>query len=128
VSIGNHFGNAIKHLLARVVTATFHQYDMKLVAEAEEAFKGKFGKAAQLVPDDAKVVKLDPAQKVLDALKDALGESTSQVRRLATQNGVQWLEGEKYVAIPEAALAQPSSALAGKAVKVGKLRYFKFEA
>ena len=117
-----------KHLLARLVTATFHNYDAKLIVEAEEAFRGKFGKAAQLVPDDAKVVKLDPAQKVLDALKDALGESTSQIRRLATQNGVQWLEGEKYVAIPEAALAQPSSALSGKAVKVGKLRYFKFEA
>ena len=128
VSSGRLHPKEAKHLLARVVTATFHNYDARLVAEAEEAFKGKFGKAAQLIPDDAKVVKLDPAQKVLDALKDALGESTSQIRRLATQNGVQWLEGEKYVAIPEAALAQPSSALNGKAVKVGKLRYFKFQA
>jgi tyrosyl-tRNA synthetase len=115
-----------KHLLARVVTATFHGYDLKLVAEAEEAFKGKFGKAAQLVPDDAKEVKLNPAQKVADALREALGESNAQLRRLVAQKGLQWLQGDAYVALAEADLALASAALDGKAVKVGKQRYFKF--
>jgi tyrosyl-tRNA synthetase len=115
-----------KHLLARVVTATLHHYDLKLVAEAEEAFKGKFGKAAQLVPEDVKDLKLGPGTKVIDALQGALGESTSQIRRLAGQKGVQWLEGEAYVAMPEAVLSQSAEALDGKVVKVGKLRYFRF--
>jgi tyrosyl-tRNA synthetase len=115
-----------KHLLARVVTATFHHYDLKLVAEAEEAFKGKFGKAAQLVPDDVKDLKLGAAAKVIDVLQAALGESGSQIRRLAGQKGVQWLEGEAYVAMPETALTQPAETLDGKVVKVGKLRYFRF--
>ena len=117
-----------KHLLARVVTATFHHYDLKLVAEAEEAFKGKFGKAAQLVPDDVKELTLKAGDKVSAALTEALGESSSQVRRLVTQKGIQWLDGADYVAIPEAALAQPAAILDGKVVKVGKLRYFRFKA
>jgi tyrosyl-tRNA synthetase len=115
-----------KHLLARVVTAIFHGYDLKLVAEAEEAFKGKFGKAAQLVPDDVKAIALAAGTKVIDALQAALGESTSQIRRLAGQKGLQWLEGEAYVAMPEAVLSQGAEALDGKVVKVGKLRYFRF--
>jgi tyrosyl-tRNA synthetase len=115
-----------KHLLARVVTATFHGYDLKLVQEAEEAFKGKFGKAAQLVPDDAKEITLAAGSKVIDALHAALGESTSQIRRLVGQKGVQWLEEDAYVAMPEAALSQGSESLDGKVVKVGKLRYFRF--
>ncbi len=116
-----------KHLLARVVTATFHGYDTKLVAEAEEAFKGKFGKAAQLVPDDVKEMVLDPAQKVADALKDALGESTSQVRRLVSQKGIQWLKDGDYVALPEATLAKAATLLDGEVIKVGKQRYFRFK-
>jgi tyrosyl-tRNA synthetase len=115
-----------KHLLARVVTATFHHYDLKLVAEAEEAFKGKFGKAAQLVPIDTMDFRLDPAVKVIDALKGALGESTSQVRRLVTQKGIQWLKNGEYVPLPEATLADPSSSLQDEVVKVGKQRYFRF--
>lgn len=115
-----------KHLLARVVTATFHQYDPELIAEAEEAFKGKFGKAAQLVPIDTMEYKLEPAQKVGDALKHALGESSSQVRRLVTQKGIQWLKGSEYVALPEALLNEPASELADQVVKVGKQRYFRF--
>jgi tyrosyl-tRNA synthetase len=115
-----------KHLLARVVTATFHHYDLKLVAEAEEAFKSKFGKAAQLVPIDTMDFKLDPALKVIDALKGALGESTSQVRRLVGQKGIQWLQGVEYVAMSEELLAEPATALEAKVVKVGKQRYFRF--
>jgi tyrosyl-tRNA synthetase len=115
-----------KHLLARVVTATFHHYDLKLVAEAEEAFKSKFGKAAQLVPIDTMDFKLDPALKVIDALKSALGESTSQVRRLVSQKGIQWLQGTEYVPLPEAFLAESAMRLEAEVVKVGKQRYFRF--
>ncbi len=98
-----------------------------MVRAAEAAFDQKFGAAKVLVPEDTKTVPLAGAAKVLDALRLASGESASQVRRWAQQNGIQVLEGNAYAPLEEGVLAQDSGALTCKVIKIGKRQYFKFE-
>lgn len=126
VSAGRLHPKEAKQLLARVVVGTFHRYDAAVVQAAEDAFNQRFGKAAVLVPDGTPEVSLAGMQKISNALAAATGESSSQVRRLVQQKGVHWLEGADYAVLPEAALNEPATALSGRVVKVGKLRYFKF--
>lgn len=126
VNAGRVHPKEAKQLLARVVVATFHQYDANAVKAAEDAFNQRFGKDAVLVPDGTPEVSVAGMQKISNALAAATGESSSQVRRLVQQKGVHWLDGADYTVLPEAALNEPAAVLSGRVVKVGKLRYFKF--
>jgi hypothetical protein len=71
-------------------------------------------------------VSLEGQAKVLDALRQASGESASQVRRWVQQKGVHLLEGEEYLPLAEGLLSEPAALLVGRVVKVGKRQYFKF--
>jgi len=115
-----------KRLLARVVVATFHGYDTKIVVEAQAAYDQKFGANKVLVPDDTKEQSLAGLAKVQDALRAASGESSSQLRRLVEQKGVHLLENGEYRPIDEAYLAKEAQSLLGQVIKIGKRNYFKF--
>lgn len=114
-----------KQLLARVVVATFHSQEPGAVEAAEKDFNSKFGKSAQKVPENVEVLSHGPGQTLGEALKQATGESMSQLSRLSKQKGLAILSGEDYSAMDEAALRLPAATYTQQYLKVGKLRYFK---
>jgi len=113
-----------KHLLARAVCANFNHFDKGVIEAAEKAFLSKFGKAAQLIPEGTADVPAG-AGSLQDALKAGTGESSSQIRRLIEQKGIQILEGEAYKPISEAQLKESAAGYVGRVFKSGKLKYFK---
>jgi tyrosyl-tRNA synthetase len=119
-----------KRLLARVVVATFHGYDLGVVAAAQAVFDQKFGASKILVPEDTKSRAFDPAAKLLDTLRDASGRSGAQLRGAVEQGGVSVLKGEAYHPVLVEQLAGPSGAFFtdhGNVIKIGKKDYFRFE-
>lgn len=121
-----------KKLLARVVVATFNNYDSKIVESAENAFANKFGKEKVLVPDDLQTVNGEAGDRVIDILSEITGESKATIRKMSSSvesSGIKILEGDKYRGVAASELIglklQNGQELI---VKVGKRRYFRISA
>jgi tyrosyl-tRNA synthetase len=125
VSSGKLHPKDAKQLLARAVVATFHSQEPGAIEIAEKDFNSKFGKAAQLVPENVETLTHAVGQTLGDALKAATGESLSQLTRLTKQKGLAILQGDAYGPVDEAALRQPAAIYSEQYLKIGKLRYFR---
>ncbi len=128
VAAGRFHPKDVKHLLARVLVATFNFFDAVVVAQAEADFNAKFGKQAVLVPDTAQVVTITEDGLVLDVLARTAGRSKTEIRRLVSQNGIRMLRQEQYVPITAEELTLPCGHLRAQVLRVGKRHFYRFEA
>lgn len=125
VSSGMLHPKEAKQLLARTVVSTFHSQEPGAIEAAEKDFNSKFGKTAQLVPENVEILAHAAGQTLGDALKAATGESLSQLGRLTKQKGLGILQGDAYGPVDESALKQPAAMYSEQYLKIGKLRYFR---
>ena len=117
----------VKQLLARVVVGAFNDFNVNLIAEAEQDFNSKFGKEAVLVPESAEVVRLRPEATMIDYLLELTLKSKGEIRRLVQQEGIRWLKDQDYVPIKMEDLSLPSELLEKQVIRVGKRFYYRFE-
>ena len=114
-----------KSLLARVIVATFNDFNMNVVEEAEENFNSKFGKKKQLVPDDTRVVSVSANETVVSVLAIATNNSKSQINRILSGNGLKVLKASEYVLLTKEELNSNVTAFDGCIFKVGKRNFIK---
>ncbi len=114
-----------KSLLARVIVATFNDFNKNVVEEAEENFNSKFGKKKQLVPDDMRIVSVSPDETVISVLAIATNNSKSQINRILSGNGLKVLKENEYVLLTKEELNSNVTAFDGFVFKVGKRNFIK---
>ncbi len=125
--VGQIHPKEAKHLLARVIVATFNQYSTAAVEQGERDFNSKFGANAKLVPDSAVSFHADPDSTVLNVLSSISGRNRADIRRLCEQRGLWWLSvgDTEYKNIDLNTLQQPGSDLRGKVIRIGKRHYYR---
>lgn len=114
-----------KSLLARVIVATFNDFDKNVVENAEKNFNSKFGQKKQLTPDDIKVVSASADETVISVLAIATNNSKSQINRILSGNGLKVLRGNEYVLLTKEELYSKVTAFNGFVFKVGKRNFIK---
>lgn len=114
-----------KSLLARVVVATFNDFDKNVVKKAEDGFNSKFGHNKQLIPDDTMTVKAFKDDTVVSVLARATNNSKSQIQRILSGNGLKVLKNNEYVCITKEELYSNVTMFEDCIFKVGKRRYVK---
>lgn len=115
----------VKSLLARIIVASFNNFDMKIVREAENNFNSKFGRAKQLVPDDTKKVVVKSDETVISVLAEATNNSKSQINRILSGNGLKILRDNEYVLVKKEELLSEVENFDGCVFKVGKRNFIK---
>lgn len=114
-----------KSLLARVIVATFNNFDINVVKSAEDNFNSKFGKSKELIPSDVMIVEAKEGETLIALLADATHNSRSQINRILSGNGLKVLKGTKYVIVDKETLYQQSTDFDGFIFKVGKRFFIK---
>ena len=114
-----------KRLLARTIVATFNNSNMDVVKEAEQNFESKFGKEKKLIPDDLKVIEVDPEKTLVTVLAEATGNSKSQINRILLGNGLKILKNDAYVLLKKDELSKAASSFNNNIFKVGKRNFIK---
>lgn len=114
-----------KSLLARVIVATFNEFDKSVVEKAEGNFNSKFGQKKQLIPDDIKVISVPTGETVISVLAIATNNSKSQINRILSGNGLKVLKGNEYVLLTKEELNSNVTAFDSFVFKVGKRNFIK---
>ncbi len=115
----------VKRLLARIIVATFNNFDFKIVSAAESSFDSKFGKEKELIPSDTVIVEAKEGETLVALLAVATGNSRSQINRILSGKGLKVLRGSKYVLVEKDMLAQQAKDFEGCVFKVGKRNFIK---
>ena len=115
----------VKEMLARIIVATFNDFDNEVVRKSEENFKSKFGKAKQLIPNDTAEIIVESNENLISLLARATNNSKSQINRILSGNGLKILEGEEYCLIDKETLYVDAVKFNGKVFKVGKRNFVK---
>ena len=115
----------VKSLLARVIVATFNDFDRNVVKKAESNFNSKFGTKKQLVPIDTKVVSVSSSETVISVLAIATNNSKSQINRILSGNGLRVLKENEYVPLSKEELYSNVTTFDGFVFKVGKRNFIK---
>lgn len=114
-----------KSLLARVIVATFNDFNKSVVEKAEGNFNSKFGQKKQLVPNDIKVISVSTDETVISVLATATDNSKSQINRILSGNGLKVLKESEYVLLTKEELNSNVTAFDGFVFKVGKRNFIK---
>jgi len=114
----------VKQLLARIVVATFNNYDSKIVEFAENNFNSKFGKEIQLIPDNVVDVEFVKVEKLVDVLKRVSNRSSTDLRRLVDQKGLYVLRNKEYVNLTLEELLGSVEKFNDFYFKLGKRHYY----
>lgn len=115
----------VKMLLARIIVATFNEFDSDVVKSAEEAFNSKFGQNKKLVPDDVMSVCVEGDENIVTLLARATNNSKSQINRLLQGNGIKLLRESNYETFTKEDGLMPAKDFDGYVFKVGKRVYIK---
>lgn len=114
-----------KLLLARVIVATFNDFDVNVVKAAEANFNAKFGRNKKLVPADTKSIVATVGETVITVLAKATNNSKSQINRILSGNGLKVLKGNEYVLLTKEELNSDATLFDGSVFKVGKRNFVK---
>lgn len=114
-----------KSLLARVIVATFNDFNKSVVEKAEGNFNSKFGQKKRLVPNDIKVISVSTDETVISVLATATDNSKSQINRILSGNGLKVLKESEYVLLTKEELNSNVTAFDGFIFKVGKRNFIK---
>lgn len=115
----------VKSLLARVIVATFNNFDKNVVEKAEMSFNSKFGQNKQLIPDDIKCVTVSANENVISVLAVATNNSKSQINRILSGNGLKVLKENEYILLTKEELNSNVIPFDGFVFKVGKRNFIK---
>lgn len=115
----------VKRLLARIIVATFNNFDSNIVSAAESSFDSKFGKEKELIPSDTMLVEAKVGVTLVALLAEATGNSRSQINRILSGNGLKVLQGSKYALVEKDMLSQQAENFDGDVFKVGKRKFIK---
>lgn len=115
----------VKRLLARVLVATFNDFNVEIVKSAEANFNSKFGKEKKIVPDDTKELIVVSGEQVNSALARAINDSKSQINRILSGNGLKILRDNKYVLLKKEELFSKVDNFNGSVFKIGKKNFIR---
>lgn len=113
-----------KQLLARVIVATFNSFQPEVIHDAEANFNSKFGKTKSLIPDDCIDVQPLADERLLDLLSRASKRSSSDIKRLAEQDGLKILKNDEYVVLSPEQLPMPAQNFVDSHFRLGKRNYY----
>lgn len=125
VQSGELHPKEVKQLLARVIVATFNDFNSEVVAKAEATFTSKFGQQKKLVPDDVVEVEIGTDENLISVLARVTNNSKSQINRLLQGNGLKMLVETSYELLEKENSMKPAREFDGCVFKVGKRNYIK---
>lgn len=122
---GNIPPKEIKALLARIIVATFNDFNYEIVKCAEENFNSKFGKNKKNIPGDTKEIFANSDELLVSVLANATNNSKSQINRVLSGNGLKVLEGDNYRLVKKEELYKSIKNFENSVFKIGKRNFLR---